>query len=93
MKKGKAAGPSGVVVEIIAAGGNLTVKWMTVQLNNIIEEGRTPTDWTKSTLIPLYKGKGNMLQCELYKANKRRPNYWSNHIDAIKVYFLKFGHF
>ena len=70
MKKGKAAGPSGVVVEMMAAGGDLTVEWMTDLLNNIIEEGRIPTDWTKSTLVPLYKGKGDPLQCGSYRAIK-----------------------
>ena len=55
---------------MMAAGGDLTVEWMTDLLNNIIEEGRIPTDWTKSTLVPLYKGKGDPLQCGSYRAIK-----------------------
>ena len=70
MKQGKAAGPSGVVVEMMAAGGDLAVEWMTDLCNSIIAEGRIPTDWTKSTLVPLYKGKGDPLECGSYRAIK-----------------------
>ena len=70
MKQGKAAGPSGVVVEMMAAGGDLPVEWMTDLCNSIIAEGRIPTDWPKSTLVPLYKGKGDPLECGSYRAIK-----------------------
>ena len=70
MKQGKAAGPSGEVVEMMAAGGDLAVEWMTDLCNSIIAEGRIPTDWTKSTLVPLYKGKGDPLECGSYRAIK-----------------------
>ena len=44
---------------------------MTDLCNCIIAvEGRIPTDWTKSTLVPFYKGKGDPLECELYRAIK-----------------------
>ena len=70
MKQGKAAGPSGIVVEMITAGGDLSEDWMTDLINCIITEGRLPTDWTKSTLVPLYKGKGDPLVCGSYRAIK-----------------------
>ena len=70
MKQGKAAGPSGIVVEMMTAGGDLSEDWMTDLINCIITEGRIPTDWTKSTLVPLYKGKGDPLVCGSYRAIK-----------------------
>ena len=54
MKFGKAAGPTGVVAEMMSAGGQLSTKWLTVLFNRILEEGRIPKDWTKSILVPLY---------------------------------------
>ena len=55
---------------MMAAGGDLAVEWMTDLCNSIIAEGRIPTDWTKSTLVPLYKGKGDPLECGSYRAIK-----------------------
>ena len=48
----------------MAAGGILAVEWMTDLCKSIIAEGRIPTDWTKSTLVPLYKGKGDPLSVD-----------------------------
>ena len=33
-------------------------------------EGRIPVDWELSTLVPLYKGKGDPLDCGSYRAIK-----------------------
>ena len=55
---------------MMAAGGDLAVEWMTDLCNSIIAEGRIPTDWSKSTLVPLYKGKGDPLECGSYRAIK-----------------------
>ena len=55
---------------MMAAGGDLAVEWMTDLCNSIIAEGRIPTDWTKSTLVPLYKGKGDLLECGSYRPIK-----------------------
>ena len=67
---GKAAGPSGVVSEMIAASGDVGIKWMTDLCNNILLEGRTPSDWSKSVLVPLYKNKGDPLVCGSYRGIK-----------------------
>ena len=70
MKFRKAAGPTGVVAEMMSAGGQLSTEWLTVLFNRILEEGRIPKDWTKSVLVPLYKGKGDPMSCGSYRAIK-----------------------
>jgi len=67
---GKAGGPSGVVTELLAAGGDQSVEWLTVLFNEVINTGAIPTDWCKSILVPLYKGKGDPLTCGSYRAIK-----------------------
>ena len=66
----KAAGPSGIVIEMISASGVVGIKWMTELCNTILSEGHIPADWTKSTLIPFYKNKGDPLECGSYRGIK-----------------------
>ena len=70
MKDGKAAGPSGMVAEMLKAAGDVGVQWMTDLCNSVISEGHIPEDWTKSILVPLFKGKGDPLACGSYRAIK-----------------------
>ncbi|MBJ5496565.1 hypothetical protein JGG50_25660, partial [Salmonella enterica subsp. enterica serovar Typhimurium] len=69
MKKGKAAGPTGVVTEMLKASQEVGVQWLTDLSNRIIDERRIPGDWER-VIIPIYKGKGNPLECESYRAVK-----------------------
>ena len=70
MKSGKAGGPSGVVADMLKAGGDTVVDCFTDLCNGIVKEGRIPNDWTKSTIITLYKGKGDALECGSYRGIK-----------------------
>ena len=67
---GKATGPSGVAIEMVKASGDVGIKWMTDLCNTILMEGHIPADWTKSTLIPFYKNKGDPLECGSYRGIK-----------------------
>jgi hypothetical protein len=58
MKRGKAAGPTGFIAEMFTASGDLGVEWLTDICNSIVNEERIPSDWKRSTLVPVYKGKG-----------------------------------
>ena len=51
MKSGKAGGPSGVVADMLKAGGDTVVDCFTDLCNGIVKEGRIPNDWTKSIII------------------------------------------
>ena len=55
---GKAAGPTGVVNDIMKVSGCFGTRWMTDLINNIVKEGCFPDDWRKFVLTPVYKGKG-----------------------------------
>ena len=70
MKVGKAAGPSEIVVEMLKADGNKGVKIMTKLCNHVVREGAMPKEWELSTLIPIYKGKGDPMECGSYRAIK-----------------------
>ena len=70
LKIGKAAGPTGVVSEMMKAAGGFGSRWMTDLINNIVQEGCISDDWRKSNLVPVYKGKGDPLVCGSYRAIK-----------------------
>ena len=69
MKVGKAAGPSEIVVEKLKAAGNKGVKIMTKICNHVVRRAM-PREWELSTLIPIYKGKGDPMECGSYRAIK-----------------------
>ena len=51
LKIGNAAGPTGVVSEMMNAAGGLGSRWMTNLINNIAIEGCISDDWRKSILV------------------------------------------
>lgn len=70
MKVDKAAGPSGIVTEMIKAAESIGVDGLTDLCNVIVSEGHIPEDWKSSLLIPVYKGKGDPMDCGSYRAIK-----------------------
>ena len=69
MKLGKAAGPSGIVVMIKAAGdtGATMIRDLATA---IIRDGKVRTDWEQSFIVCLYKGKGDALDRVNYQGLK-----------------------
>ena len=61
MKTGKAAGPSGIVIEMIRSAGKEIIKYITNLADRIIKEGCIPSDWNLSYIASLCKGKGDAL--------------------------------
>ena len=70
MKEGKACGPSGIVIEMVKAGGVAMLDLLTDMINLIIKEERIPDDWNHSTIINCFKGKGNATICGNYRGLK-----------------------
>ena len=66
----KAAGTSGIVAELLKASGKLGIQWLANLGNAILHEGKIPSDWMISCLIPIYKGKGDPLQCSSHRGIK-----------------------
>ena len=61
MKLGKAAGPSGIVVEMIEAAGDTGAIMIRDLTTAVTHDGKVPTDWEQSFIACLYKGKGDAL--------------------------------
>ena len=56
---------------MLKAAGNEGVKIMTKICNHVAREGAMPPkEWELSTLIPIYKGKGDPMECGSYRAIK-----------------------
>ena len=70
MKSGKAMGPSGVIVEMLAAAGDVGVPWMVDLYNAVVQEGKVSDDWCTSWIVSMCKGKGDAMDCGLYRGNK-----------------------
>ena len=63
LKVRKAAGPSGVTAQMIKAAGEQAVDWLTSICNRIVKEEAISESWQMSELVPIYKGKGDVLEC------------------------------
>ena len=70
MKSGKAAGPSGIVVEMIKAAGDTGATMIRDLATVIIRDGKVPTDLEESFIVCLYKGKGDALDSGNYRGLK-----------------------
>ena len=69
MKTGKAPDPSGIVVEMIWAAGDMGASMIRDQVA-IIHDGKVPSDWEQSFIVCLYKGKGDALERGNYRGLK-----------------------
>ena len=70
MKAGKAPGPSGIVVEMIWAAGDMGASMIRDLAAAIIRDGKVPSDWEQSFIVCLYKGKGDALERGNYRGLK-----------------------
>ena len=70
MKAGKAPGPSGIVVEMIRAAGDMGASMIRDLAVAIIRDGKVPSDWEQSFIVCLYKGKGDALERGIYRGLK-----------------------
>ena len=70
MKSGKAAGPSGIIIEMIKAAGDRAIVYLASLFNHIICIDRVPDDWHLSYIISLFQGKGDALSCGNYRGLK-----------------------
>ena len=70
MGLGKAAGSSGIVSEMLKAAGSSGASMIKDLIEDIIFENRIPSEWQKSHIISVYKGKGDALNRSNYKGLK-----------------------
>jgi len=70
MKNNKSVGPDGIPIEAFKVLGILGVKILTKIFNNILINGEMPEEWRRSTITPIYKGKGDHMNCASYRGIK-----------------------
>ena len=70
MKSGKAVGPNLILVEIWKCLGEKGLDWLTELFNVTFRTVKMPTEWRTSTVIPLYKDKGGIQDCNNYRGIK-----------------------
>ena len=70
MKSGKAAGPSGIIVEMLKAAGSKGIVFLRELTKSVVKHGKIPEDWEMSFILNLYKGKGDALNRGKYRGLK-----------------------
>ena len=70
MKPRKAAGPSEVCAEMISASGEVGVGVMVELCQRVFDGKGMPDEWQTSVLVPIFKGKGDVRNCNTYRGVK-----------------------
>jgi len=52
---------------MIQATGDTGTQWLLDLCNGIVKEGCIPQDWKSSVVLPIYKGKGDPMECGSYR--------------------------
>ena len=70
MSLGKAAGPSGIVAEMLKAADSSGASMIRDLIEDIIFENRIQSEWQESHIVSVYKGKGDALNRSNYRGLK-----------------------
>ena len=70
MKSNKAPGVSEVSIDMLRAGGEECLIWMSDLLKAAWVKEKIPEDWRKSLIVPIFKKKGDILECGNYRGIK-----------------------
>ena len=70
MTNGKATVPDNLFVEVWKSLGRTGVNFVKEKSNKITDEENIPDIWRKSILIPIYKNKGDIMNCGNYRGIK-----------------------
>ena len=67
MKQGKATGLSEVTTETIVADGRIAEEVMLQLCQQVLDRKRIRDKWKTSVVVPIFKGKRYVMNCDLYK--------------------------
>jgi len=70
MIDGKAEGPDQIPVEVLKYLGEKGLEWLIELFNIIFTTAKMPREWRSSTVIPLYKNKGDIQECNNFRGIK-----------------------
>ena len=78
VKNGKSVGPDDKPVEEWKLMWRTAVEWLTEVFKNIMETEHMPDEWRASTLIPIFKNKGDIRDCGNYRGIKTDLTHFEN---------------
>ena len=55
---------------MIQATGEIGIQWILDLCNGIVKEVSIPEGWKSSVVLPIYKGKGDPMECGSYRGIK-----------------------
>ena len=70
LKTGKSPGPSEVSLGLIAASRGVGIQMMAEICQNVLSGFGMPAEWALSIVVPIFKGKGDIMNCNCYRAVK-----------------------
>ena len=70
MKLGKAAGPSKVNMDTEIASGKFGVGVIKKLCQRVFDGKGMPEEWKTSVVVPIFKGKGDVMNCRAYRGVK-----------------------
>jgi hypothetical protein len=73
MKGGKPMGPNGIPIEVWKCLGDIAIVWLTKLFNHIFRSNKMPDKWRRSTLVPIFKNKGDVQSCTNYRGINEAP--------------------
>ena len=85
MKNNKALGPDDIPVEVWKCLGEPAVEFLACLFNRILVGEPMPEEWWQSTIVPIYKNKGDAQQCGNYRGIKLTSHtmkIWERVIEA-----------
>jgi len=65
MKKKRAVGPEKVLVEVWKIVGNVSIRLLKDIFNRVLVEGKMTSEWRKSVVLPIFKGKETCKNVEI----------------------------
>ncbi|KAK3525230.1 hypothetical protein QTP86_024951 [Hemibagrus guttatus] len=74
MKSGKAVGPDNIPVEVWKCLGEAAVEFLTSLFNRVLESEKMPEEWRRSVLVPIFKDKGDLQSCSIYRGIKLKEH-------------------
>jgi len=70
MNNGKAEGSDQILMVVWKCLGEEGLKWLTKLFNVIFRTAKMPREWRSSTVISLYKNKGDTQDCDNFRGIK-----------------------
>jgi sorting nexin-29 len=67
MKNNKSPGIDNIPAELCKNVGGLLLNKICSLIKRIWKEEKMPTDWTTNIILPIYKNRGDKLQCKNYR--------------------------